>query len=123
LPGIITQRHDTFRPPGKRAINVGAVVNVICIASSCETSTTSGTPVRDARVHAVSVPSAAKAPVMYSPSRPPTVIGERCMCPWFARLPHRACSACSVNSRSSSGPPWPIALMSAVTAGCGAGTR
>ena len=63
--------------------------NVICIASSIDTSTVSGTPVRDARHHAVAAPSAANAPVTYSPSCPPTVSGGRSVCPWFDRLPLR----------------------------------
>ena len=77
LPGIITQRKLPIRPPGKRAISVGTIVNVMWIASSIDTSTTSGIRVRDARVQAVAAPSVAYAPVTYSPRRPPTVSGGR----------------------------------------------
>ena len=60
-------------------MTVGVVTNVICIASSIDTSTVSGTAVRDARHHAEAAPSAANAPVTYSPRLPPTVSGGRPM--------------------------------------------
>ncbi len=60
-------------------MSVGVVTYVSWIASSIDASTVSATPVRDARHHAVSAPSAAKAPTTYSPIFPPTVRGGRCM--------------------------------------------
>ena len=72
---------------------------------------------RDARRHAVAAPSAAYAPVTYSPSRPPTVSGGRSAWPWPARLPLRACSTSSVSTSPSSGPPWPTGVIDTVTSG------
>ena len=115
LPGIITQRKFALRPPGNRAISVGTVTNVVCIASSIDTSTCSGSPVRRARNHAVTAPSAAHAPVTYSPSCPPTVSGVRSMCPWFDNDPDRACSTGSGSCSSESGPPRPNAEIETVT--------
>ena len=86
-------------------MSVGTIVCVIWIASSIDTSTTSAAPVRDARRHAVAAASAAYTPVTYSPMRPPTVSGGRPGWPWIDRLPARACSTSSVETRPSSGPP------------------
>src|ERR687898_2229286 len=115
LPGSITHRNVPPRPPGKRAMSVGTVTSVYCIASSIDTSTCSRSTVRLARHHAVTAPNAAKAPVTYWPSCPPTVSGGRCMCPWFESDPDRACSTSSGNECSESGPPRPNDEIDTVT--------